>query len=75
MSSVTEKKPFFHAGRRELIAKTLMTLVQIAIGTGLASGFFLAKMSHVVKTGVIFSIFVLFVLGIWTCPDRMQKGE
>ncbi|GEM_PF-4927409 len=75
MSMVAEKKPFFNAGRRELLAKTLMTLVQIAFGTGLAGGFFLADISIILKTVVAVIGFCLFGLGIWTCPDRAQKGE
>ena len=75
MSIATEKKPFFNSGRRELLAKTLMTLVQIAFGTGLAGGFFLADISIMLKTIGAAIGFGLFELGIWTCPDRSQKGE
>ena len=75
MNVAAEKKSFFNAGRRELLAKTLMTLVQIAFGAGLAGGFFLAELSIILKiTGTIIG-FCLFGLGIWTCPDRTQKGE
>ncbi len=75
MSLTTEKKPFFNSGRRELLAKTLMTLIQIAFGTGLAGGFFLANISIMLKTiGAVIGL-GLFGLGIWACPDRSQKGE
>lgn len=75
MSTVTEKKPFFHSGRRELFAKTLMVLVQISMGTALASGFFLANVPFRIKTAGIIAIAVMGLFGILTCPDRPQKGE
>jgi hypothetical protein len=74
MSMVTEKKPFFHTGRRDLIAKTIMVLVQISIGTALASGFFLTKSPVELKLGITLILVGLFGLGTWTCPDRSEKG-
>lgn len=75
MSMIAEKKPFFHAGRRELIAKTLMVLLQICLGTALASGFFLSKSSVITKISSSLLLVILFGISTWTCPDRAAKGE
>ena len=74
MDMPTEKRLFFHSGRRDLMAKTIMVLVQISIGTALASGFFLAKSPVILKAGGTFLLILIFGLGIWICPDRFEKG-
>ena len=75
MSIATEKKPFFNSGRRELIAKTLMVLLQICLGTALASGFFFSASSIITKISSSFIMVALFGIGVWTCPNRSEKGE
>ena len=62
-------KNFFTKGRRDLIAKTFSTLVQIAVG-GAIAGNILMKLTTTAKAVAALAVSVLFLLAVIVCPKR-----
>ena len=65
---------FFTKGRRDLIAKTFVTLVQIAVG-GAIAGNLLSRLTVAAKVGAGVAILLLFVLSIVICPTRSDERD
>jgi hypothetical protein len=65
-------KEYFTKGRRDLIARTFSTLVQIAVGGAIAGNIF-TKLTTAVKVVAIFSIISLFILAVIVCPKRSDE--
>lgn len=63
---------FFNKGRRELISKTLMNLVQISAAAALAGNLFV-KLNISVKILFAAIVITLFISGILICPDRRNE--
>lgn len=65
-------KSFFTKGRRDNLAKTLLTLVQIGVAAAVAGDVFI-KLSTSAKIIIIAGILALFVLGIIISPPRSDE--
>lgn len=63
---------FFKKARRELISKTLMSLVQILVAAGAAGELFI-KSAMYLKILVIVSVIVLFALSVFICPEKEEE--
>ena len=70
--NMAKMKGFYTKGRRELIAKAFITLVQIAVGGAIAGNIFM-KFTPAVKTVATLSIITLFILAIIVCPKRSDE--
>ncbi len=65
-------KRFFNKGRRELIARTFATLVQIAVGGAIASNILL-KLTPRDKVLALLAVIALIVFAIMICPKRSDE--
>lgn len=60
-------KPVFTERRRDLLAKTIMDIVKVAIAVAFASEFFF-KFAIWLKVSLLISIILLIIIGFLVCP-------